>query len=173
MDEQIVKNTEKKELHPAVRIMLKLLFFVCFVGVAFTFIFGLHRYHGNNMFPKLEDGDLCLYYRLEKPYLEDVVLYKIDNTLHIGRVSAIEGQTVDFMKNGSYVIDGNLPIETLPFETQKDTSSDVQYPIVLNENEYFVLNDYRSNMDDSRKYGVINKKDIIGKVKFIFRRRGI
>jgi hypothetical protein len=33
------------------------------------------------------------------------------------------------------------------------------------------MNDFRSDLKDSRKYGEINKKNIIGRVIFIFRRR--
>lgn len=42
---------------------------------------------------------------------------------------------------------------------------------MLKDDEYFVLNDYRSNDKDSRTYGVVKKCDMKGKLLFLLRRR--
>jgi hypothetical protein len=44
----------------------------------------------------IKDMDLCVFYRLKKPYLEDVILYKENVECHLGRVIVIAGQKINF-----------------------------------------------------------------------------
>ena len=169
-----MKTKKKSKWRRLRQLIVKLLMFVVFTGAVFTFVFGFLRVSGNNMFPMLKDGDFCLYYRLTKAYLEDMVVYEDNNgILHTGRVVAMGGQTVDFLKDGGLLVDGSIPSEYLPYETLQAENSDVEYPLELNEDEYFILNDYRSDTTDSRQYGVIPSSSIKGKGIFILRRRSI
>ena len=161
-----------KEINPIISTLIKVWFILIVTLAVFTFIFGLHRYSGEDMFPMIKDGDLCVFYRLEEPYLEDVILYKENGKYHLGRVIAMGGQEVNF-KNGILLVDGSIPNEYIEQETHIDETSTVKYPVILEKGEYFVLNDKRSNFEDSRKFGKIRKQDIEGKVKFIFRGRGV
>lgn len=135
---------------------------------AHTLVFVLvpHRMTGNGMFPSPKDGDLCLFYRLEDAHTGDVTLYEADGEIRVGRIVAVPGQTVKFPEEGGYLVNGYAPYEELPYETYGEG----QY--VLREDEYFVLNDYRSNDRDSRTYGVVEKGSMRGKLLFVLRRRG-
>lgn len=69
------------------------------------------------------------------------------------------------------MINGSHPNEEVFYPTQiADTN--LPLPYTLSEGEFAVLNDYRSDLNDSRTYGVIKKDALKGKVIFIFRRRG-
>ena len=46
----------------------------------------------------------------------------------------------------------------------------VDYPVRLQENEYFVLGDNRDHSLDSREYGPVTSEQIMGKVLITFRR---
>jgi signal peptidase I len=48
------------------------------------------------------------------------------------------------------------------------TDQNIQYPLLIGENEYFALGDNREAAVDSRNYiiGIINEDDIVGKVVF-------
>ena len=51
--------------------------------------------------------------------------------------------------------------------------SKITYPYTVPEDTVFVLNDYRSDLKDSRTYGGIPLSDTEGKVILVIRRRGI
>lgn len=67
------------------------------------------------MSPFVRDGDLCVFYKLEKVYLNDVVLYQGENgKLRIGRIVATGGQSIDFQEEGGYTVDDYTPTEEVP-----------------------------------------------------------
>lgn len=155
------------------RFLIKTSFFVIVLVLLLTLVFQIFRMSGNTMSPFVRDGDLCIFYRLENIYLNDVVLYEDeDGNKCVGRVVASGGQTVDFEDEGGYLVNGYSPTEEIPYETYKAETSDVQYPLVLEEDEYFVLNDFRKLDTDSRVQGAIKKSQIKGKLLFLLRRRG-
>ena len=155
------KNTIK-------RILLKACTFLIIISILLMFIFGIAIIKNDNMFPSIYKGDICVFTRVEPYSLEDVVIYKQNNEIHIGRIMAINGQTVDF-QNEFMTIDNAIPLEQLPIKTFQAKNSSIQFPITLKQDEFFILNDNRENTEDSRQYGIINKKDIKGKVEYILR----
>ena len=168
---KVEKVTGKKVLKTIGLLLLKLLIFVG-IGVAvFTYVITLHRVSGNNMFPNMKDGDLCVVYRLDDYFMNNVVLYKSGEGLSLGRIVALPGQEVEFPENGGYLINGYDPSEEIAYQTFRDEESDVEYPLVVSEGTFFILNDFRSDMKDSRKIGLVSQNDIVGKVIFILRRR--
>lgn len=125
------------------------------------------------MFPSVRDGDLCVFYKLGDCYTNDVVLYKDDaGDLKVGRVVACPGQKVNFLENGGYEVDGGQSIDEIPYETYAGANSQVVYPLDLSDEQYFILNDFRSDTNDSRTYGAVEKERICGKLLFLMRRRG-
>lgn len=160
----------KKQL---IKFLLKTVFLIGTVTAVFTCILSLYRMTGNSMFPSVRDGDLCLFYRLEDCHLNDIVLYEnADGKKKLGRIIAIEGQTVAFPENGGYEVNGCQPAEEIPYETYPAENSTVNYPLTVPENSFFILNDYRSDSSDSRQYGVVSETQVIGKLLFLLRRRG-
>jgi signal peptidase I len=172
MDENTKKR--KKRRNPLTALVLKLLVFAIAVWVVFAFVLGWKRAPDNDMFPMIKAGDFCLFYKLDKAFLEDPIVYEDDDgNLKIGRIVAIEGQEVDFPKEGGYVVDGTTPSEYLTYETKKAENGKVRYPITVGKDEYFVLNDHREDVDDSRTFGPIPASRVKGRIIFILRRRSI
>lgn len=153
-------------------LLIKTALLAAAVWAVYTYIAVPHRQAGNEMFPSVKDGDLCIYYRPADPQVGDIVLYMQDGKARAGRIAARPGQTVDFPEGGGYTVDGYAPAEELPFDTEKDPDSEIRYPVVLGDGEYFILNDYRSETGDSRKSGPIGRGDVIGTLKYVIRRRG-
>ena len=53
------------------------------------------------MKPAIKDGDLVMYYRLEKRFVSgDIAVFKKDGRTTTGRVVAVAGDTVDITKDG-------------------------------------------------------------------------
>ncbi len=160
----------KKVIKRAVRLLLKLGIVFLLGWLTLTFVFGIHRVSGNSMYPALRDGDLCFTYKIGASYAGDVVAYETPDGIRIGRIIAREGDEFDGDERG-LIINGAPHAEEIFYPTQMlDTA--LTLPYKLNEGEYLILNDYRSDQSDSRTYGVIREEALRGKVIFMFRRRG-
>lgn len=152
------------------RFITKTILFVGGIWLIVTFIAVPYRMGANCMYPSLRTGDLAIFYRLGVINADSVILYKDDSdTLRVGRVIAIPNQTVEFTEGGTYKVNGYVALEKNPYETTVDDYSD--YPITLQDDEYFVLTDFRTSGDDSRTLGPINKSQIVGTEIFTLRVR--
>lgn len=135
------------------------------------FLFQPFIVKGESMVPSFQNGDYLIVdeisYRFSEPARGDVVVFKYpkdESQRFIKRVIGLPGETVA-VQNGEVVItkDGKdtvLDESYLPEDLK--TYGDVK--ITVGENEYFVLGDNRQYSYDSRSWGVVPRKDIIGKV---------
>lgn len=120
------------------------------------------------MFPSVRDGDLLISYKLQEPDIDDVVLYKHDGKIFAGRILAAENSEINISK-GTVVLNGTNITSHAFYAT--DTGQ-LTYPYIIPAQSYFVVNDYRSDLNDSRTFGAIQKDDICGVLIFDLRRRG-
>lgn len=167
---KVVKKSSIKPKHTIKNFCIKTILLITAIWAIISFVIVPYRMSDNSMYPNVHDGDLGLYYKLEAISIDSVVLYKTDNgDLKVGRVVALGGHTIEFLESGGYNLNGYAALEKIPFET--DGGELVDNPITLEEDEYFVLNDYRSNDDDSRTNGVIKKDQIVGTLLLVLRIR--
>ena len=143
-------KTYKKWLWP----IEKLLILVVIIVVVFTFQFSAHFAVGGAMYPYIQDSTWVLYDRHGKVVRNTVISYKQGGTMRIGRVVAIPGDSVD-VDHGKCFVNG---VEQESF--YRVLGSVAKHTV--ESRHYFVLNDYRSNMNDSRKFGDIDEKNIEG-----------
>ena len=129
---------------------------------------------GESMEPTLTDGDsvviqrLSYYFTYPKRY--DVVVFPVnydsesqEKTYYIKRVIGLPGETVQ-------IIDGSVYINNEKLTDDKYSSTTIneagiaENPLVLGENQYFVMGDNRNMSTDSRNsyVGLVNKNDIVG-----------
>lgn len=173
--EVIHKNRVRAESREEIRrFIFKIILVVLVVYLAFQYVWGLAIVKNMDMGPALKDGDLVLFFRLDRDYvLTDVVKYTVGGQEYFGRVVALAGDTVDVSDDGTLMINGSyLEEEEIYYSMDKELSA-VEFPYVVGENRVFVLGDYRTEATDSRKLGAINTATIDGKVIGYFRRRGI
>lgn len=166
------KKKKKKKYAFLLNFLLKTAAIIGAVILLLTYVFEPYRVTGNTMSPFVRDGDLGVFYKLEGFYLNDVILYDdAEGNRRIGRIVATGGQTVNFPEEGGYEVNDYQPTEEVPYETYAAEGSGVTYPLLLGEDEYFVLNDFRSITTDSREIGSVHQSQIRGKLLFLFRRR--
>ena len=140
----------------------------------FGFICGLATAPNNDMSPQIKTSDLLLYYRLENDFkAQDVVVLMKNDTRYIGRIVAAPGDTVEVTEKETLVINGNTVTENNIYTPTPEYEGFVKYPVTLGSDQYFILSDYRNGGEDSRYYGVVEKKEIIGTVITVIRRNDI
>jgi signal peptidase I len=176
MDTQAERSPpEKREAKLAVvNFLIKLLALCLCLTAGFTFVFGIRQVSGNAMFPRISNGDLILYYRLEQNYTtDDVVAYEVDGNKRIGRIVAQGGDVIDVDDDGNLTVNGHTLEEDKIFYPTTVNLEWIKYPYTVEQGSYFVLCDYRTATSDSREYGAIAKSDLDGKVISLIRRRDL
>ena len=156
----------------AISLLIKLAVIALAVWLVFAFVLGISINYGNNMHPAVNDGDLVVSLKLQRPYLNAAVLYRHDGKTRTGRVVGLPGNVIDISEKGELIVNGAIASEDIYYPTKKAENSKVTYPYTVEEGRAFVLNDYREDTDDSRRFGAVSLNDIEGPLIFSMRRRG-
>jgi len=141
------------------------------IWILLTFVACVFICHSNTAYPAIKDGDFCLTFRLAKPEQGSVIAYLHDGAIGFGRVIASGGDRVSIYTD--YITVNDYCISDVSVYPTSPEGSAVSYPYTVPENCVFVLNDYRSDLSDSRTFGGIPQEELRGVVVFIMRIRGI
>lgn len=167
------KNNKNAAIRDIRNFFMKLAVILLLFWILLEFVFGLAVQKGEDMYPRIRDGDLMVFYRLQQDYhIGDVVTFSRDGIRRTGRIVAQGGDTVDINKEGQLLVNGNIQEEEIFYPTEKVGEED-SLPCELAEEEVYLLSDFRTNGTDSRQYGPVKSEELDGKVITILRRRGI
>ena len=132
----------------------KLVILAVAISVVLIFVFSFHICNGSSMYPTISDGDMCLFYRQDTPVRGDIVSYKTPSGMKIGRAVGIAGDRVSIDHEKLYVNGYEQEsFYTVPGNVAEHT---------VKSGEIFVVNDYRTDTSDSRKYGDVSLKNVEG-----------
>jgi signal peptidase I len=126
---------------------------------------------GESMHPTFENLDYLivdeLAYDFSAPARGDVIVFRYPNDpsiFYIKRIIGLPGETVS-INHGLVTItkkDGTQLTLTEPYVVNEDAT--YTKSVTLDSSEYFVMGDNRPNSSDSRVWGPLPKKNIIGRV---------
>lgn len=161
--------------------LIRLVVFLAVVWILFFQIVGLTHMNSGDMYPRLDAGDLLLFYRLDKNVKDQdvIVINKVTpesegkKELFICRVVAVGGDTVEITEDQRLLVNGNAVVESNIFFRTPPYEGYTQYPIVLSAGQCFVLADSRVGGNDSRWFGPVNKREILGTVITVVRRNNL
>lgn len=143
----------------AVLVFMMLLLFVFFSPITVE---------NNSMQPTLEQGDIVFYSRIKKalelPKTAQMIVYRdAQGARQLGRIIALSNSTVE-IKNGEVFINGKYRLDEHEYTTAP--TADMP-PVLLEDNQLFVLPDNRSDEEILMTQGVvINMDDIMGHISF-------
>ena len=135
-----------------------------------AFLFQNARVEGKAMSPTLNDQDRLIVdksaYRSRAARVNDVVMlyYPLNpDKTFVKRVIAEEGDQIRIVDGHVYRNDVPIDDKYVPAEFR---SHDDFGPQVVPQGYYFVMGDHRNNSSDSRHWGLVPRKYIIGKVVY-------
>jgi len=134
------------------------------------FLFQPFIVKGQSMEPNFEDSNYLivdeLSYRFRDPQRGEVVVFRYPRNVSqrfIKRIIGLPGEKIE-IEASVVMVDGKILDESEYFPSGVQTLGNIQ--ISLDENEYFVLGDNRISSFDSRQWGTLPRKNIIGRVYF-------
>ena len=170
---EVIKNKRKKLFQKEEIIIFfeRLIFLAALVYIIFGVIFGITPMKNKDMSPKINAGDLMLFYRLENNFsIRDVVIFEKDGVSYTVIIIAKDGDTVEITNEAEVKVNGSLLAENDIYYSTPMYDNNVSYPVTLRENQYFILCDYREGAKDSRYFGAVEMEEIKGKVITIIRK---
>ena len=157
-----------------IRLGIKILVLTLVLWLLFGVLIGLRRVEGVSMSHRVEDGDLVLFSRTDKTYYpDDVVLFERDNETHISSILASPGDIVTLDDVGRLYVNGAQVSDRIVYNLAEGEKPDISFPLRVQRNTFFVLNENLEDMNDSRSFGPIPATDIKGKIFTILRTRSI
>ena len=165
------ENKMKSVLKEILNISIYLLLVFCAAYLIVTYVGQRTQVSGSSMETTLSNGDHLIVdkisYRFHDPERYDIIVFPFQydtDTYYIKRIIGMPGETVQIDDSGTIYIDGEVLEETYGREVIQNPGR-ASDPILLGDDEYFVMGDNRNNSSDSRdpSVGNIHRKDIIGR----------
>ena len=162
-----------KVMREIISTLLYLLIVLCLTWVVIQFVGQRTEVDGGSMEPTLYHGDNLIVdkitYRFREPERFDIIVFPykyMEKTYYIHRIIGLTGETVQIDEKGNIYINGEILAEGYGREVIRPEHVGLAWePIVLGEDEYFVLGDNRNNSSDSRTEAVgnVKREDIVGR----------
>jgi len=138
------------------------------------FIFQPFLVQGQCMEPNFENRDYLIVdeisFRFREPKRGEVVVFRYPynpSQRYIKRIIGLPGETLEIKDNKVIIYsEGKAQVLDEKGYLSPDVLTAGELRIRLDENEYFVLGDNRGVAFDSRRWGLLPRKNIIGRVIF-------
>ena len=162
---------EKKKKSAFMEIIESVAIAVLLAVIIRMFIFQPFVIPSGSMEPTIQIGDRVMVskfaYHFGEPNRGDVVVFRPPfdtNRIFIKRLIGVGGNTLQIRDSKLFINEKQIPEDYLPKEMRFQNFGPVQVPA----DNYFMMGDNRNNSDDSRVWGDLPKKNIIGKAVIIY-----
>lgn len=122
---------------------------------------------GKSMYPTLNDNNIVILnkldYKINGLKRFDIIVVDYNGEKLIKRVIGLPGEHIEY-KNNMLFINGYLTNENFNHDNTSDFKLEMIGYLKIPGDKYFVVGDNRNHSTDSRMIGLIDKKDIKGKV---------
>lgn len=162
----MLSRLDLREIKEFLSDALKYILIGIVILLIFVYVISLEQVIGPSMEPNYKEREIYLLnkikYKFTDPKRFEVVVVSTSSSKYmIKRVIGLPNDKLEYKNNNLYIND-----ELIEENYDRTGSTENFGPLIIPENSYFVLGDNRENSTDSRKFGYIEKKDVIGKVEF-------
>jgi signal peptidase I len=160
-------------------VFLELVKIVLIAGITIVlvryFLFKPFYVEGASMAPSFEEHEYLiideLSYRFNEPKRGDPIVFRYPNNpkiFYLKRIIGLPGERLKISDNKVILFNDVNPKGVVLHEEYIDigNNTDGEQLVVLKDDEYFVMGDNRENSYDSRRFGAISRKAIIGRAWF-------
>ncbi|WP_430607176.1 signal peptidase I [Enterococcus sp. AZ170] len=142
--------------------------------IASFFTFSMVKVEGYSMIPTLNNGEWVFVNKLAEIKRSKMILYKDPQSKEVSvrRVIGLPGEKIRYTEDKLYINDQEIYERYLEAEIKRAKESKSLYTAdwflktgIIPDNKYIVLGDNRPYATDSRQYGYIDKKEIVGIVE--------
>jgi signal peptidase I len=172
--QQAQRQSARSSIFAALSWVRDLAFSVLLAVILIVFIYQPVKVEGTSMMPALTDQERIFInkftYRFGSGNIErgDLVVFwfPLDRSKsYIKRVIGLPGDNVRIDQGTVYVNGKQLDEPYVPNEYRDRQSHSVE---IVPQDSYFVLGDHRSSSNDSRAWGMVERKYIYGKAVFVY-----
>ena len=167
LDEKNSPENKKTFIKDIITVVLLVAFVVIPIR---TFIAQPFVVYGASMSPTFENCDYLIVdqisYKFKEPQRLDVIIFKYPNDtskFFIKRIIGLPNETVEIFGSDIFIKNSENPDGFKLNETYIQNSGNNNLIRTLGPNEYFVMGDNRPASSDSRMWGNLDKKFIVGK----------
>lgn len=166
LQQERIYERYKIRYHRAIRSTIIALITVAATAVILSYVlFPILRIYGHSMTPTLADGQIVLTMKGSRFQTGDVIALYYNNKILVKRVIAGPGDWVDIDKDGNVSVNDQKLDE--PYVSDKALGEcNIDLPVQVADNRWFVMGDHRSVSIDSRNtaVGMISDEQVVGKV---------
>jgi signal peptidase I len=171
--DKIFKIYNKIDIPRYIFMLISIVFFVV------VFMITPCNVSGNSMNDTLENGNLLICSNMfYNPKKDDIVIfdstkynYMRESSIYVKRVIAIENDKISYSREfkilyvNDEIVDRNIDLNDY-LNLSSQTINNYQLTTIVKKDTIIVFGDNRNDSYDSRSFGPINKKDVMGKVIF-------
>jgi signal peptidase I len=163
------KNAKNIKLYIVASVLVMLIIAIIIIR---NYVFEIAITSGASMEPTITQGDHVLInrlaYRSQAPERGEIITIKIGWVMMIKRVLGLPGDVIE-LKNGILYCNSKLiEREKRPIPSANKSKQRSFKPMMVWDKHFFIIGDNEEHSIDSRDFGIIPYKDIVGKVILIY-----